>query len=722
MKYLTILLLFILSLSGYSQFSPEQQKDIDHFNTLIKNPESHDTAIAYAYVQLSELLYLAYPDTILPLCIKSKEIVDRAMKLKPDGSVLKSLKKSSASAYNNMGFAYDDAGKIDLALENYQKAITLNKEVKNHSGLAAGYVNIGWVLFSKGDVKEAINSYHKALELDTMLENKENIASALNALGVVYNDLGDSKQALKYYTDGVELYRSMKNKDGEAYALINIAGIVYNDGDTSGAIQKLEQSLFIFEEIGYNEGIATVNSKLGLIYRDKKDFKKALGCYFKCLPILEEGQLKQKLTYSLLDISEIYFLINDLKSAKKYGQRGLRLANELGYTDIIQLAADILGSVYEKEGDGMKALEMHKLFIQMRDSINNISNQKAVIQQATKYDYEKKKAIDDKENEKKVAVEKEAQKRQFIVLVIVIIASALVMILLLIIYRRLRITRKQKLIIEEQKEEVETQRDQIEGQKNEIEQKHEEIQESITYAKRIQNAILPPESFMTQHLPNNFVYYQPKDVVAGDFYWMEVHDDIVFFAAADCTGHGVPGAMVSVVCHNALNRAVREFGLRDTGKILDKVRELVLITFEKSEEQMKDGMDICLCAWNKKNESLQFSGANNPLYFVKDGVLETIRGTKQPIGHVQDPVPFESHNLDLKDIHSFYLTTDGYADQFGGPMNKKFSYKRLRELLVENYYKPMNEQHDILKSELNNWIERGSDEQIDDVCMMGVKV
>ena len=330
--------------------------------------------------------------------------------------------------------------------------------------------------------------------------------------------------------------------------------------------------------------------------------------------------------------------------------------------------------------------------------------------------------VDDILHEKNLAIEKETQKRQFIVLIIVIIASALVLILLIIIYRRLRITRKQKLVIEEQKEEVETQRDQIEGQKDEIEQKHGEIQESIAYAKRIQNAILPPDSLISQHLPNNFVYYQPKDVVAGDFYWMEVHDDVVFFAAADCTGHGVPGAMVSVVCHNALNRAVREFGLRDTGKILDKVRELVLITFEKSEEQMKDGMDICLCALNKKSNSLQFSGANNPLYLIKDGELETIKGTKQPIGHVQDPKPFESHDIDLKDIHSFYLTTDGYADQFGGPKNKKFSYKKLREMLLENSSKPMNEQHDILKSQLNNWIEQGSDEQIDDICIIGVKL
>ena len=137
---------------------------------------------------------------------------------------------------------------------------------------------------------------------------------------------------------------------------------------------------------------------------------------------------------------------------------------------------------------------------------------------------------------------------------------------------------------------------------------------------------------------------------------------------------------------------------------------------------MKDGMDICLCAWDKKSNSLQFSGANNPLYLIKNNELETIKGTKQPIGHVDKIVPFEAHSIDLKDIHCFYLTTDGYADQFGGPKNKKFTYKKLRELLLENSFRSMDEQSTILKSELSEWIEQGEDEQIDDICMIGVKL
>lgn len=253
---------------------------------------------------------------------------------------------------------------------------------------------------------------------------------------------------------------------------------------------------------------------------------------------------------------------------------------------------------------------------------------------------------------------------------------------------------------------------------NEVEEKQKEITDSINYAKRIQEAILPSFDFIKTHLPNSFIYYQPKDIVAGDFYWAEKVGNDFFIAAADCTGHGVPGALVSVVCCNALNRTVNEFKLTDPGKILDKTRELVLESFSKNGGDIKDGMDISLISIN--GNTIKWTGANNPLWYYQNNELKEIKANKQPIGKTDHAEPFTTHTIELQKGDSLYLFTDGFADQFGGPKGKKFKYKQLEDLLVSSNDLSINEQHLTLKNTLNNW--RGKLEQVDDVCVIGIRV
>ena len=280
-------------------------------------------------------------------------------------------------------------------------------------------------------------------------------------------------------------------------------------------------------------------------------------------------------------------------------------------------------------------------------------------------------------------------------------------------YRSYRLKNAANILISVQKEEIEEQHDALEEQ-------HREITDSINYAKRIQDAILPPLSLVHQHIPDSFILYQPKDIVAGDFYWMEKVDDNIIFAAADCTGHGVPGAMVSVVCHNAMNRSVREFKLIEPSKILDKTRDIVVETFEKGHEDVRDGMDIALCTINKKTKKLFFSGANNGLYFIRNGELTQYKPDKQPIGKYDDAKPFTQHEIDLEKGDVIYTFSDGYPDQFGGEKGKKYMYKKFRDLLLSIHHKPMEEQHQLLVDSFENW--RGNLEQVDDVCIIGVKI
>ncbi len=225
---------------------------------------------------------------------------------------------------------------------------------------------------------------------------------------------------------------------------------------------------------------------------------------------------------------------------------------------------------------------------------------------------------------------------------------------------------------------------------------------------------------MKEHLQESFILYKPKDIVAGDFYWMEGVNNLIIFAAADCTGHGVPGAMVSVVCHNAMNRAVREFMLIEPDEILNKTRDIVVETFEKSDEDVRDGMDVALCTINTESKKLSFSGANNGLYFIRNGELLQIKPDKQPIGKYDDSKPFTKHEMDLEKGDVIYTFSDGYADQFGGPKGKKFMYRPFRELLLSIHTKPMSEQHDLLMNAFEEW--RGKMEQIDDVCVIGVRI
>jgi serine phosphatase RsbU (regulator of sigma subunit) len=253
-----------------------------------------------------------------------------------------------------------------------------------------------------------------------------------------------------------------------------------------------------------------------------------------------------------------------------------------------------------------------------------------------------------------------------------------------------------------------------------LEKKNKEVTDSIEYALRIQTAILPPQKIVRQYLENSFILYKPKDIVAGDFYWMETVNDLVLFAACDCTGHGVPGAMVSVVCHNALNRALREFGLTQPAAILDKTAEIVLENFSKSEEEIHDGMDISICALNIKTKTLNWAGANNSLFLVNNGQLIETKADKQCIGYNDNVKPFTNHQFNLQPDTSIYLFTDGFADQFGGENKKKLTKNRFRELLLSFQHLPFQEQASELDEFITNY--KKETEQTDDFLVIGVRV
>jgi serine phosphatase RsbU (regulator of sigma subunit) len=405
-------------------------------------------------------------------------------------------------------------------------------------------------------------------------------------------------------------------------------------------------------------------------------------------------------------------------------------------------ATDILYQGYAMRGDFGNAYYYLLMNTNLADSLNNAEHVRNITKMEMNYDFEKKQELE--------KIRHEAEKKQQR-LVIYGVISAFVILFAFLIYGIRTFRQKQKAanIIAEQKKEVET-------QKLIVEEKNREVHDSIVYAKRIQNAILPPDDVFQKIFKDTFIFYKPKDIVAGDFYFMEVVETgnadgkrkmKVITAVADCTGHGVPGAMVSVVCHNALKRSIREDGLIIPGEILDRTREIIIEEFSRSgssEDAIKDGMDISLCCFtfvidehsavtgteikSKKLESVTWSGANNPLWIIKShqpddslssGFIE-YKADKQPIGVHSKMHPFTTHEIEFGEGDSFYVFSDGYADQFGGEKTKKFKSSSIKELLLSINKKSMKEQKEIIDRTFEGW--KGDIEQIDDVCIIGIRI
>jgi len=259
-------------------------------------------------------------------------------------------------------------------------------------------------------------------------------------------------------------------------------------------------------------------------------------------------------------------------------------------------------------------------------------------------------------------------------------------------------------------------------QKDLMEEKNREIVDSIQYALRLQRAILPTPQYLQDHLKDHFILFKPKDIVSGDFYWMQTVENKVMIAAVDCTGHGVPGAMVSIVGANGLNRCVKEFGLTKPSDILEKLREIVIETFDSTYEEVKDGMDMSILCFDLTSNHVEFAGANNPLWIArkKDNAMEIIKGDKQPVGRYDYATPFTNHSVRIYKGDCLYLFTDGYADQFGGTKGKKLKYKPFQEQILKNIHLPMHEQKTILSKGFDEWMD--DFEQVDDVCVIGIKI
>jgi tetratricopeptide (TPR) repeat protein len=693
LKIFFLHLLFVVSLFNFAQ-TPTIDSLTKALSSLPKpsNKLSDSTYIKTIQQLAFEYIYIN-PDTAIILAQQGLQLSEKIH-----------WKKGKAICLKELGWSNYVKGNYPQALAYYNTGLKIAEELYDKSLQAKFLGNIGTVYANQSDYPKALEYYFKALKMAEELGDKSGMAADLGNIGIVYRDQSDYPKALEYYFKALKIDEELGDKRSMAYDLGYI-GVVYADqSDYPKALEYFFKALKITEELGDKRGMAAWLGNIGVVYKNLSDYPKALEYFFKALKITEELGDKRGMAAWLGNIGNLYRTTGKFKEAEKYLKQALALSDSLGTLNITRDIESFLYQLYDTLGQYKLSLIHYKKYIAARDTIDNDEKRKQINSLANKYEWEKKEAVMKEQQEKERALFLANQRRNKIILYSVLSGLALVLVFSFFIYRSLRITKKQKQVIEEQK--------------HLVEEKNKEITDSIRYAKRIQNAILPPDKVVKESLKESFILYMPKDIVAGDFYWLETKNNTILYAACDCTGHGVPGAMVSVICNNGLNRSVREHGITEPGKILDKTREIVVAEFEKSEEDVKDGMDISLCALN--GYRLQWAGANNPLWIIRNGELIEYNPNKQPIGKVDNPAPFTTHNIELQQGDKLYIFSDGYADQFGGEKGKKFKAANLKKLLLSIQHESMEQQKNILQQTFNQW--KANLEQVDDVLVMGVSV
>ncbi len=643
------------------------------------------------------------------------------------------LRDFEAKAFNNLGFYYELKGDFEKSIDHFQKGLEIWTEIDDKNGMASAYNNLSGPYRQLGNYVLHSECLTKSLLLFEETGNESGIANVTNNLGVFYLSQEDLSESLKYFKKALKLHKKIGSKHNIPNSLGNI-GLVYNhQGQIDKSLEYFLESYGYYEESNDILGKAIVLYNIGECHFANKDYDLALDSYYKSLAYSDTIEDLIGKSASQKAIAKVYFEQGLFQKAIHFAEKALVVGQEINSLEEVKEAALVLYQSYKSVKDHKMALEMYEMYVANKDSLNGEGNQKEIIHQKYRYEYEKKKALEDAARNAEIKQQEilavERKKQQFVITISISLGLILTLSFLLVIFRRLKITR--------------TQKNEISLQKDTIETILEDVTDSINYAKHLQDAILPNDDEIRKRFPESFIIYNPKDAVSGDFYWFEMlHstsylENTTYLAVADCTGHGVPGAMVSVVCSNALNRTIFEYDIKEPSKILDKARELIVSMFENEGTSLNDGMDIVLCSF-RLNE-LIYSGANNPLWIIRetrflteeqkessniliDGkyTLIELKSDRQPVGNYVNMKPFTEKRISIRKGDCLYLFTDGYVDQFGGEKGKKYMRRRFKKMLLGIQSEPMEKQYTLIKDSFNNW--KGIHDQIDDVCVMGLKI
>lgn len=623
----------------------------------------------------------------------------------------------NADALNNRGYEYQYLrNKLDSAIMFYNLSLQKNKQISNFSGIGTVLNNLAYIYQHQGNISKSIELYGEAENYFVKGKYYDGLVSISINLGDIYFNNEDYQKAEDCFNKALTYSKN-------AYGQYLLGNVYYQLGAINKHNQKINNSFHYYNKaIGVYKSQANYDrlaisyTNLASLYLEIKDPAHARISCSEALNYLKEST-DPFIKSSVFEFLATFHLSQkEEELAKPSADSAYYYAKKVGYPELIYKAALKLSSYYSWKKQYEKAYSYLKEASVMNDSINNGNIKKSILKQQFKSDYEKKELELKAKQDKKDTEARAEKKRQQYILFAVILALVAMIIVVYVVYRNYASKKKSALVLEEKNKIIYT-------QKQEVEVKQKEIIDSINYAQKIQTAVLTSEEVWKKISPEHFIIFFPKDIVSGDFYWAyNTLNSRSIFALADCTGHGVPGGFMSMLGNSFLNELIVENKLFKADTVLNKLRDKIIKALgQKGAEDRKDGMDMGLCVWNKLENTLEFSGANNSLWLIRNNELIQYQGDKMPIGQFSEELkPFTSHNIALQKNDLIVLCTDGFADQFGGDSGKKLKSKNLKEFLVKNSNSPLEKQKSDLISLFNEW--KGQHQQVDDVSLIMIKV
>lgn len=579
---------------------------------------------------------------------------------------------------------------------------------------------------------------------------------------VTAQDINTATQnKIDQYKSQAEKYALSHNTIQQADLFNKIAYLYWENESFTEAIDYFTRSLEINEQNNNLNGVKSLEYNIGLIYADMEDYPNALNHFNKGLQLARRLNQKEGIYSGLMNKATILKNLSKYQDAINNINEALIYAQEFNNLKLVRTCYGMLAENYELLGDSENTMKYFELFASLdkhikSEQIKDIEQQsKKQVDQAHHEKLETEKTLSKTSEElqktQKTLAETEAIKKQQqlelevkelelkkqeveirnkkIILVGTSFIFLVIFIFSLLILRQFRAKKKANKLLQKQNEQINQQKTEIEAQRDLAHKQKKDITDSIEYAKRIQNALLPPLSFIKRNLPEHFILFKPREIVSGDFYWMMNKDGKIIIAAADCTGHGVPGAFMSMLGTAFLNEIVTKivenkhiYSLQ-ADEILNQLRNYIIDSLHQTGENIesKDGIDMALCIIDSEKQKIQYAGAHNPLYIIKDGKLEVIKGDRMPVSiHRNADKPFTNHELDFKEKDIIYMFSDGYYDQIGGPKMRKLMSKNFQQLLLQIHEQPMEQQKEILDQKFEEW--KGDYYQLDDILVIGIRL
>lgn len=643
-------------------------------------------------------------------------------------------KNGLAGSYYMQNSNASDRGFYTKSKELLLKSIALRKEIKDELGLAASYSFLGLTNAHLGDYMQGIEYIQQSITLREKNGDKRGLANSYLCLYKIYIDIGEADKALESELKSLDICKEINDLQCVSGRLTNLGKIYQNKGDYKKALSYHFMALAISKQINIRNRIAEVHENIAQNYNYTKKYDDAIKHIDSCINLRKTIGDEEGLVSATLVLSQINYNQNNVKAAIENGTQALTASLKLKLPYLIKDAHQVLSNAYSQQHNADKSFFHYKQYIVLRDSLYNIDKTKEIVRKELEFSFNKKQELQKLEVAKKLAeTNAESRKQQLIIIFSVIALIVLSSLLIFAIWQyRLKIkSGKQLQLLNSdlnfKNYQLEENSFVIETQHNTIHQKNKEITDSIRYAQKIQTAMMPLKHEFAAYFKDSFVLFEPKDIISGDFFWITSKNDKIIFATGDCTGHGVPGGFMSMLGVSLLNEIINEHDLTEPALILSRLRKKVITALRQKglSGEQQDGMDMTICVIDKEQMTLQYAAANHAFYIVRKEAtgfeLKEYKGDKQPVGIFgSDLKPFKQHSIDLKPNDVVYTFTDGYADQFGGPKGKKFKYKQLKELLVSIQHLDLVAQEEIVKEQFTNW--KGNLEQVDDVCLIGIRV